>query len=112
MNHQRLRVYGLLIDSAKRVPDIVDKMPKGYSWLKDELERALGSAIFNLAEGNGRTSKKERARFFDISLASLAEASSEIDVMRAYRLISKESGIELKRLFEIAYSMIFNLKKS
>jgi len=51
-------------------------------------------------------------RFFDISLASIAESSSAIDVMLAFDLISKQSADEFRSQFRIAYAMIVNLKKS
>jgi len=112
MNHQKLRCYEVLLGTAKRVPGIVARMPRGHNYIVDQLRRALSSAILNLSEGNGRTSAKERARFFDISLASIAESSSAIDVMLAFDLISKQSADEFRSQFRIAYAMIMNLKKS
>lgn len=112
MNHQKLRCYEVLLDTAKRVPGIVNRMPRGHNYIIDQLRRALSSGILNLSEGNGRTSVKERARFFDISLASIAESSSAIDVMQAFNLISKQTGDEFKEKLRIAYAMIINLKKS
>ena len=110
MNHQKLRCYGVLLETAKRAPSLVALMPRGHSHLVDQLERALSSAILNLSEGNGRTSPKERARFFDISLASIAETSSAIDVMQAFRLIPIPEGDAIRSLLKIAYAMIMRLK--
>ena len=112
MNHQRLRCYEVLLGTAKRVPGLTGRIPRGNGYIIDQLKRALASAILNLSEGNGRASGRERARFFDISLASIAESSSAIDVMQAYRLISLPDGDDLKSQLNIAYAMIFNLKKS
>ncbi|MFH1727498.1 MAG: four helix bundle protein [Pseudomonadota bacterium] len=39
----------------------------------DQLKRAAVSSVSNLAEGNGKTSLKDRKRFFEISLGSIAE---------------------------------------
>lgn len=112
MNHQRLKCYGLLLDVAKRVPGLIGGLPRGHSYLVDQLNRALTSAILNLSEGNGRRSRRERARFFDISLASIAESSSCIDVMEAFRLIPLPAGDELRSQLEIAYAMIIKLRRS
>ena len=111
MNHEKLRCYQELLDAAKSVPALIDTLPRGYHDLVDQLQRALTSAILNLSEGNARTSKKERARFFDISLASLAESAAALDIMRAFRLISLERCDALKSKFRIAYAMIVRLKK-
>ena len=112
MNHQKLKCYAVLLETAKRMPSLVAKMPRGHSHLVDQLERALSSAILNLSEGNGRTSPKERARFFDISLASIAETSSAIDIMQAFRLVSIAEGDEIHSSLKIAYAMIVRLKRS
>ena len=76
MGHERLRCFGVLMETAKRVPEIVRRAGRGNSNLVDQFKRALSSGILNLVEGNSRTSAKERARFFDIAIASIAEAAA------------------------------------
>lgn len=95
MNHQKLMA----------------KIPRGEGYLIDQLKRALSSAILNLAEGNGRRSIPERRRFFDITLASLSEVSSIIDILLAYRLLSLQEADGIKEELRIAYAMIFQLRK-
>lgn len=112
MNHQRLKCYGLLLETAKRMPNLVAKMPRGEGYLIDQFKRALSSAILNLAEGNGRQSLKERRRFFDISLASIAETASVLDILLAYRSISIQEDQSFRENLRIAYAMIMNLKQS
>lgn len=53
MNHQKLKCYCELIDVAKKVPSLINTLPRGESYIIDQLKRALSSAILNLAEGNG-----------------------------------------------------------
>jgi len=86
MNHQRLQCYRRLLSVAQTVPALVAKWPTRYGYLVDQLQRALTSAIFNLAEGNGRASPKERRHFFSIALGSLAEVDAAFDVVQAFRL--------------------------
>jgi four helix bundle protein len=73
--------------------------------------RALSSAILNLSEGNGRYSIKERNRFFDISLASIAEVASVIDIFVVYGFIPRTTGIESKNHLRRIYSLLRKLKK-
>jgi four helix bundle protein len=47
----------------------------------------VSSITLNIAEGNSRTSPKDRARFFGFARASAAEASSVIDVASALNLV-------------------------
>ena len=49
--------------------------------------------------------------FFDISLGSIAEVASIIDILSAYGYISASYQEELKTLLRRAYAMIINLKK-
>jgi len=110
MNHERLKSYELLLDFAKKVPLMLARLPRGNGYLEDQIKRALSSAILNLSEGNGRYSIKERNRFFDISLASIAEVSSVIDIFMVYGYISKISQIEHKNHLRI-YWVLKKLKQ-
>jgi four helix bundle protein len=111
MNHERLKSYELLLDFAKKLPDLLKRLPRGNSYLEDQIKRALSSAILNLAEGNGRWSIKERNRFFDISLASIAEVASVMDIFLAYGYISKITNIESKNHLRRVYSLLRKLKQ-
>ena len=111
MNHQRLKCYNRLLEAAKNIPTLTKRLPRGTSYLRDQLERALASAILNLCEGNARRSPKERMRFFDISLASIAEASSAIDIMQAFGYISRNDKIDIQSSLSVSYAMIINLRK-
>ena len=110
-NHQKLKCYNYSLEIAKSIPTLTKRLPRGTSYIRDQLERALGSAILNLCEGNARRSPKERMRFFDISLASIAEASSAIDIIRAFRYISATDDTDIQSHLNIAYAMIINLRK-
>jgi len=111
MNHQKLRCYRRLLMVAKTIPTLTKMLPRGTYHLRDQLERALASAILNLCEGNARRSPKERMRFFDISLASIAEVSSAIDIMRAFGHISANDESEIQSNLNVSYAMIINLRK-
>ncbi len=111
MNHQRLKCYHLLLDTAKRMPTLMKMLPRGSYYLEDQLKRALASSILNLSEGNSRRSIKERNRFFDISTASIAETLSAIDIIEAYGYIPAVLAMEMKSLLEQSYKMILKLRK-
>ncbi len=111
MNHGRLHCYQTLVDVAKAMPNLISALPRGEGYLIDQLKRALASAILNLSEGNSRYSQRERNRFFDISLGSIAESSSAIDIIYAYGYISVAHAQIIHEKLERAYAMVRNLKR-
>ena len=111
MNHQRLKCYRLLLVIAKQMPELTRSLPRGNAYIEDQLKRALSSAILNLSEGNGRRSRKDRNRFFDMSLGSIAEVASIIDILCAYGYLSCNQAEDMKSILRKAYAMIINLKK-
>lgn len=110
MNHHKLKCVDRLMSVAKKMPAIVHSMPRGEAYLVDQFKRALTSAILNLCEGNGRTSPRERNRFFDISLASISETIACIDIFEAYELVRPTTSEDISSDLKIAYVMIRNLK--
>jgi len=90
-------------DVAKRVA----KWRRGTRYLTDQLNRAMGSALLNLAEGNGkRSSAKERRRFFEMSMGSIAEVSACLDLAYIQRLITKSDLDSFKSRLRLAYVRI------
>ncbi len=57
------------------------------AYSKDQLRRASFSIALNLAEGYGRTSMKDRTRFFTIALGSLRECQSIIELEGLHQLV-------------------------
>ena len=50
------------------------------SVLRSQLQRAASSIALNLAEGNGRRTKADRAHFFQIAMGSLRECQAILDL--------------------------------
>ena len=48
--------------------------------LRDQLDRAASSIALNLAEGYGRSTRKEQKRFFDIAFGSMRESQAVLDL--------------------------------
>lgn len=112
MNHHRLQCYRRLVTVAQTVPPLLATIPSGHGYLIDQFKRALASAVLNLVEGNGRTSPKERARFFTVAAASLAETEAALELFRAYGLLSPSQCQPLQSECRIIYAMLRKLSKS
>jgi len=77
---QRLRVYGRAITFASQAIPLVDRLPRGYSTLGDQLRRSVISIPLNIAEGTGRFGR-DAAHFFAIARGSALEAAAVLDVV-------------------------------
>ena len=54
---------------------------KAPSYVRDQLLRASLSVVLNIAEGSAKPTAKDRRRFYAISLASLRETQSILDIL-------------------------------
>jgi four helix bundle protein len=70
------------VDVALQFQVVVQRLlPSCTAVLRDQLERASVSILTNAAEGTGRRSRADKARFFSISRGSAMECSAILDVM-------------------------------
>lgn len=53
---------------------------------RDQFERAVLSTALNLAEGSGKSSVKDRRRFYEIALGSLRESQAIIEILELNHL--------------------------
>ncbi len=89
------------LDLAK-VFYIESKKMKLPYYLKNQLLRASLSVVLNLSEGNQRSTKKDQLRFMNISLTSLRECQTIIEI---------EKLNSIKQRADILGAHLFNLIK-
>lgn len=85
---------------------MLQKLPRGHSALADQLKRATISVPLNIAEGAGKTSVRERARYHAIARGSAMECAAVIDVLRLQSLIEPTEADEAKALLVRLVSML------
>lgn len=66
--------------------------------VRDQLERASLSVVLNIAEAGGRSSRRDKARFYAIARGSATEVAALLDVLTARRLVSPASVKTARRL--------------
>ena len=91
-DHEKLEVYQESLVFCGWVGQFLDTI-SAKAAAKDQLDRASTSIPLNIAEGNGKYSKRDRARFFEIARGSALECAACLDVLAVRRLVS-ESQIE------------------
>lgn len=97
------KVYSDAQSLFSEVLRISKTIPKEYRFsFGDQMVRASLSVILNIAEGSGKHSDKELARFLDISLGSLYETAACIDTLTRNDLLgSREKEVLLKKVENI-----------
>jgi four helix bundle protein len=81
-HHEKLIVYRRALEFAAWSQILIDSLTKKTS-TRDQLERAGDSIALNIAEGNGKFSMKDRARFFQIAHGSALECAACLDLFVA-----------------------------
>lgn len=83
----------------------------GHANLRSQLTRAADSIPTNIAEGCGAATKRDFARFLDVSLKSAMETEHHLITAQGLRLISPDDGRRLiAEVIEIR-KMIFGYRR-
>jgi four helix bundle protein len=88
---------------------LIDKLPKGFAHLGDQLKRASLSVPLNIAEGSGKSSPAERRRFFEIARSSALECSAIINCARVLKLCDQTLIIKNRSLILRIVQMLSKL---
>ena len=106
-DHEKLDVYRESIAFCGWVGEFLTEISA-----KDQLDRASTSVPLNIAEGNGKFSAKDRARFFEVARGSALECAACLDVLLVRKLASEEQVITGKeRLARIVQMLVGLLRR-
>jgi four helix bundle protein len=105
-HHEKLTVYQRALEFAAWSQDLIESLTKRTS-TRDHLERAGDSIALNIAEGNGKFSKKDRARFFQIAHGSALESAACLDLLVARRCCDRDAVVRGKAILEEIVKMLF-----
>jgi four helix bundle protein len=78
---EKLDVYRVAIEFQVMASQLLPK--RGHSELRDQLERASVSVVLNTAEGAGRRSGLDKARFYAMARGRATECAAVIDLVLA-----------------------------
>lgn len=81
MHYKDLTAWQKSMELVKEVCCLVKKLPKEETYsLSDQMRRAAVSIPSNIAEGNGRKSLTDYARFLDIARGSEYELETQLQI--------------------------------
>lgn len=105
-HHEKLIVYRRALEFAAWSQILIDSLIKKTS-TRDHLERAGDSVALNIAEGNGKFSLKDRARFFQMAHGSALECAACLDLFVARRCCEQDAIANGKLILEEIVKMLF-----
>lgn len=95
-SYQKLIVWQRAKELVVLVYKITDKFPKNEEFgLKSQMRRAAISVLSQIAEGYSRKSIKDKKHFIEISIGSLYELESDIEVANDLGYLSQADYILL-----------------
>jgi four helix bundle protein len=110
-DHEKLDVYQEAITFCAWVGEFLAVIAAKAA-AKDQLDRASTSIPLNIAEGNGKFSAKDRARFLEMARGSALECAACLDVLLARKLVGEQQiAGQKEKLARIVQMLIGLLRK-
>ena len=110
---RKLNVYANSKELTKYVYSLIQQFPQVEKFaLCSQIRRAVTSIPINIAEGFGRFSQREKARFVEIAFGSITELFCEMEISYELGYITKEQYDETERQMTIISKQLSNLHKS
>jgi four helix bundle protein len=108
-SHDRLDVYRLSLEYVAWAISLCRKLSGEHRYSKDQLMRASQSIPMNIAEGNGKGTRRDKARFFEIARGSALECAAIQDVLEVTNGLAPEQSEKGKALLVRVVSMLTKL---
>ena len=106
---EKLICYQRSLDLADQIAALGQDFPRGYGFLRDQLNHASLSIPANIAEGNGRFTKRDRKNFFGIARGSVHECVPLLEIARRRNLLAEEQHFSLRAELEEISKMLSGL---
>ncbi len=112
-SHRDLKVWQLGREIAELVYQLTMTFPDEEKFgLVSQLRRAAVSVPANIAEGNARESTKEYLRFLSISIGSLAEIETFLELATRFHFGNSQTITQLDSLIGEERRMLRGLQRS
>lgn len=112
-NYRELKIWQNAIDLSEKIYSITKLFPDDEKFgLISQLKRASVSVASNIAEGTSRNSDKEFNYFLSMSLGSLFEMETQLEIAYRISYVSNEVLLEINNEIKQLIKMIMNFRKS
>ena len=110
---EKLEVWQLAVELADRVYQVTSRFPEAERFgLTSQMRRASVSVSSNIAEGSGRGSDADFARFVEIGYGSVMEVVSQSHIAKRQNTLLSEDFQDLHDRAERLARMLSGLRAS
>ncbi|MBI3072716.1 MAG: four helix bundle protein [Deltaproteobacteria bacterium] len=108
MSH-RFIAYDVAFQFASRVRPVLDSLRRKDRSLEDQLRRATASIVLNISEGDGKSSLRDQARFFEIARGSCREARAALKLAAIWGYVDEPTVAELDAIADRVCALLSKL---
>ncbi len=112
LSHESLKVYQRTIEFVAWSAQLCQSNVGVTGEIQSQFKRAFISIPLNIAEGSGKQSGKDQARFYDIARGSALECGACLDVLVAMKIVSASEIQNGKGLLAEIVAMLTSLSNS
>ena len=107
LDAEKLDCYRIALEFQAIAVQLVPK--RGCSELRDQLDRASISIVLNIAEGCGRRSPADKARFYSMARGSATECAAIVDLLAVRGLVDERLRKRARALLVRVVQMLTRL---
>lgn len=109
--HEELDVYKCALEFIAWSRSIRGRINTLHRSLHEQLVRAEGSILLNIAEGNGKRPGADRRRYLESARGSAGECAAIIDILRVNGIVSGSQAAEGKDLLDRIAAMLTKMMR-
>jgi four helix bundle protein len=108
-SHQRLDVYRVALEMARRSRELADRVPRGYRTFADQLLRSAGQTVLLVGEGANRYSAGQKRQRYTEARGECGEVASCVELLATLRLAPQTEVDEIMHLAGRVAAMLTRL---
>ena len=108
MSHHFI-AFEVALEFATRIRSALDLIRRRDRSLEDQLRRAVASCVLNISEGDGKSSLRDQARFFEIARGSCREARAALRLAAIWGYVDGATVSELDALADRVCALLSKL---
>jgi four helix bundle protein len=110
LNHKKLDAWKVSKEFVKEIYLITKHFPDDEKFgMISQMKRAALSVPFNIAEGASRQTKAERKRFYQISISSLVEVDTQLELALDLSFTDTNQIKNAEQLISRLFAMLSNM---